>query len=308
MNRIFIIILLLFSFTFSFSQKNKFNRRGQRTGKWLTYSDSAKTKKLFEGKYRNGNSVGTSYYYSIDGNLEKKEKKRFRKLRTTFYHTNGVKSQEGMARVDNLTDRIHYYFYGEWKYYDEKGNLISYAYYKKGELQKTVSLIKPENARDTFCTTLVLIEKLFLEKNKDLIDTLAFCWNNPSLAEKYRNKIYQADSMSFKQIENSFVYFGYPTKEVCGDAANVPFFVFSHAPVKLRERYIELFKAAADLGSISKSSLAFYIDKVKITKGEKQVYGTQFYMNKEKNIVYYTSIDPDNLGKRRLEMGLEEKP
>lgn len=304
--QLFITALLLLAASLLFSQKlNRYNKKGQKTGRWISYSDSARTKKMFDGKLRNGITVGTCYYYTMDGILHKKEVNRFRRLKITFYHSNGKVSQRGMARIEHLTDRIHFYYYGKWKQYDQDGKLIGYEYYKKGELQRTENLMKTGIAKDTFCTILPEIEKIFLSKNKALLDTFALCWNSPPLAEKYRNKIYLADSISFKRIENNLNYYGHPSKEECKDAANIPFFILSHAPVKLREKYVEFFKAAAALGHISKTSLAFYIDKVKIAKGEKQIYGTQFYLDKEKKDVYYPSVDPENLSKRRKEMGLE---
>ena len=65
--------LSLFLFLISnvlFSQSlNRLNKHGERTGKWITYIDDAKTLKSFEGKFRNGKPIGKNYFYSNDGIL-----------------------------------------------------------------------------------------------------------------------------------------------------------------------------------------------------------------------------------------------
>ena len=59
MKKIFVIILVLFLCQHQArAQKNKLDKQGQRTGKWTTYLDSAKTLKSFEGRFRKGNPVG----------------------------------------------------------------------------------------------------------------------------------------------------------------------------------------------------------------------------------------------------------
>src|SRR6266567_625690 len=86
---IFIIIHIFFNDLFS-QKINRLNKQGERTGKWIVYNDSAKTKKSTEGKYRNGNAVGKFYYYTMDGVLERREITRFKILKTTLYYPDGT--------------------------------------------------------------------------------------------------------------------------------------------------------------------------------------------------------------------------
>lgn len=302
----FILIIILASVSL-FSQKlNQYNKKGERTGKWLTYSDAAKTKKLFEGRYRKGNSVGKCSYYNLDGNLERIEKKRFRKIRTYIYRTDGTLSHDGKARIENLPDKIHYYFYGTWKYYDTTGKLFKYGYYNKGILVKTRYVDKSIKTNDSLMFALNNIENDFNRLNNDLLDSLAHCWSSPTLSEKFRNRIYSNDSIPFKKIEWILNIYGYPNKEMCNEAVVVPFYIISHGPYKLRSKYVELFKAAAGIGILSKKSLAFYIDKLKLSAGEKQIYGTQYYLENNYR-KYYPVAEPENLNERRKEMGLEDE-
>ena len=67
-------LCFLFALHFSAQDINRFNKKRERTGKWITYTDASHTKKLSEVKYRNGNVVGTAKYYNTEGQLERIEK------------------------------------------------------------------------------------------------------------------------------------------------------------------------------------------------------------------------------------------
>jgi len=53
-----------------------------------------------------------------------------------------------------------------------------------------------------------------------------------------------------------------------------------------------------------KKDLAYLEDRILVGKGEDQIYGTQFFM-KDFKFIPRPIIDPENLEKRRNEMGLE---
>ncbi len=301
-----IFILSFFSFRLFPQHLNRYNKKGERIGKWVTFSDSAKKLKLFEGKYRKGTAVGTCLYYSLDGVLEKKEIKKFRKLKTTIYYSDGHIRNSGKARIENLSDKIHYYFYGKWKYYDENGNLVKYLYYQKGEIIKTEYVNKNNKTNDSLIFALSKIETDFNKNNIELLDSIKISLFNPARCERLKLKLFKSDSSSFRKTERILNTYGYPAKDVVQESSNIPFYIMSYAPLILREKYLELFKAASGIGSLSPSALAFYIDKIKVAKGEKQIYSTQFYFDKNKNTVYYPCIDPENLNARREAVGLEK--
>ncbi|MBK9284547.1 MAG: hypothetical protein IPM51_09550 [Sphingobacteriaceae bacterium] len=302
-NRIFFLLALLSSCS---TKINQYTRKKEKKGRWITYTDASKSKKLSEGKYRNGNPIGTWYYYNMNGELERKERKRGKKLITTNYYP-GTKNiySAGRAKIKNTPEKIHYYYYGKWKYLNSTGEPIKFIYYEKGHPVKTEYISKNNKLNDTLITHLMKIDEHFKSKNANFIDSVNHCWSNPKLAEKYIQKIYLNDSVSSLRIEKIFAEFGYTDKELCGDNASlVPFYIISYSPIEIREKYLELFKAAASLGKMDKKTLCYYIDKIKITRGEKQVYSTQFYLSNRKN-VYYPVIEPEKLNQRRTEMGLE---
>lgn len=308
MKTISYIFLILFSITsyHSFSQKlNRLNKHGERMGKWITYIDDAKKLKSFEGKFKNGVSTGKCYFYNNDGVLDRREINRFRKMKTTFYYPNGIVKLRGNAKLENLPDRVHYYFYGKWKSYNDSGELVKNLYYEQGKLIKTEYLNKNIKTNDSLIEALNMIDKEFTNHNNLLTDSINANLKNPSKKHFFENQLCYMDSVSFENISKVIDIYGYPSKEIAGESSGIPFYILSFAPLSVKEKYINQFILAADRGFISWKSLAFFIDKLKVAKGEKQIYGTQGIYNEKYHFMMHPVIDPENLNKRRAAVGLE---
>ncbi len=141
-------ILLLLSFAllclpaYSIQQGKKekgFDKNGQRDGKWCTYYDQSKGIKDKVGKYKHGEQVGKWKYYTHEGILYKEERYNLRKHRIhTKIYKNGKLLKTGKARIVDEPDGIHYYWYGEWKYYNENGKLEKIIIYDNGKAVNTI--------------------------------------------------------------------------------------------------------------------------------------------------------------------------
>ena len=300
-----LFFILLFVYAASAQKINRLNKNGERTGKWITYIDDEKKIKSFEGKFRSGNTKGKCYYYNNDGLLNRTEISRFKKMKTTFYHPNGNLKLKGNARFENLPDKIHYYFYGKWKSYNESGKLDKYCFYEQGKLLKTVYLDKSIKTNDSLIEALNVTDKEFAEHNKTLTDSINAYVKNQAKRTVFGNLLQFYDSLSFERITYLIDIYGYPSKEIAGESVSIPFYILSFAPLAIKEKYTNEFILAADRGYISWKSLAYFIDKVKVAKGEKQVYGTSGRYDKDYNYTIYPVIDPVNLNKRREGVGLE---
>ena len=299
-------LLVCFSDLLIAQSINQFNNKGKRTGKWIIYLDDSNNVKSFEGKFRNGISVGTCYYYTNEGVLEKKDVKKFRKLKTTFYHPNGKVRLKGNARLENLPDRIHYYFYGQWKVFDETGVLIKSNYYTKGELTRTVYFDKNIKTNDSLINALTLIDKEFTLHNNSLVDSANNNRKNKTKYLEFRNQLHLKDSLTFNEIEKIFRIYGYPSVSIVGEASAIPFYILGFAPISIKEKNLEILKIAADNKEISWRSLAMFIDKIKVAKNEKQIYRTQsWYDKKTSKEVFYPTEDLEHLNERRLKVGLD---
>lgn len=304
-----LLFLVVFSFLSSlmFSQSlNRLNKHGQRVGKWVTYLDDDKKVKSFEGKFRNGKPVGKSYFYNNAGVLDRTEVSRFRKLKTRFYYPNGVVKLRGQAKMENLPDRIHYYFYGKWKAYNDSGALIRYDFYEKGTFVNSTYINTGNGINDTLITTLRQIDAEFTAHNRTLTDSINAYAKDELKQTRFKSIMDFKDSISFAAIEKIIQRYGYPSKQIAGEAVDIPFYILGYAPVTIKEKYLNEFILAADRGTISWASLAHFIDKVQVAKGEKQVYGTQGEYDKNYKLILYPVADPEGLNERRKRVGLEE--
>ena len=299
-----IFLIVVSCYTLQAQKLNQLNKNKQRTGKWINYSDSAKTTKLFEGRFKNGKAVGKAYYYLPSGLLDRTELTRFKKLKTAMYYPNGKLRQTGQARIDNLPDKIHYYFYGRWKYYDETGELIKYCYYKKGNLIRTVFLNPKAKAGDSLAKALYTLDTAFVRKNQYLISQIQKDATIPYRCESYREKLYKYDTLTFRAIETIIKKYDYPTKSLVGEANIIPFSIMSYASRSVREKYVPLFIKVAERGDLEWSSVAIFIDKARIAFGKEQVYGTQYNFDKRGRLVYFPIEDKDHLNERRNKIGL----
>lgn len=257
-----------------------------------------------EGHYRNGKSIRKNYYYSNNGVLERREIYRFKKIKTKFYYPNGNVKLMGSARIDNNEKEIHYYFYGKWKRYNENGKLEKKLIYEKGKLIRSNYTDKSISINDSLVIAIDEIDKEFSSHNKSLTDSLKLTDENSVKEIIFMERLKNLDSISFSKIENIINKFGYPSKKTIGELSPVPFYILSFAPIYIKEKYLLIFSLAATNGDIDLKSYAFYIDKIKIAKGQKQIYGTQYYLDSKKKI-YYPSEDIENLNNRRLQMGFD---
>lgn len=94
----------------------------------------------------------------------------------------------------------------------------------------------------------------------------------------------------------------WPTAELVGnDASDATFFLAQHSlDLDLQKKALVLFKQIEGDNINQLTLIAYLEDRVLINSGQKQLYGTQF-----KNGKLHPVDDPDNLNKRRAQIGLE---
>ena len=75
---------------------------------------------------------------------------------------------------------------------------------------------------------------------------------------------------------------GWPKKSVVkGSAASTVFLIIQHSDIETQKKYLPLMKEAADNGEANWSSLALLIDRVNLSEGKEQIYGSQIYRNED---------------------------
>jgi len=82
--------------------------------------------------------------------------------------------------------------------------------------------------------------------------------------------------------------------------------VIQHAPLKYQEKYLNNFKQLAENGKINKRDVYMMEDRILVSQGKPQIYGTQVGKNKSTGeFELYKVLDSLNLDKRRQVAGFE---
>jgi hypothetical protein len=302
-----ILLFLLFNF-YSFSQKriNQYKNL-ERQGLWIVYQDSTKKQIDNIGRYRKGIPKGTWKYYDSEGRLNKKEKNIFKKIYTTYYHTNGAIKKKGKARIVITKQMVHYYYYGNWFVYDSTGQLIKKQVYADGN--KISEVCFKTSYEQKINDSLVEIVKQLDHQLYLYSDSLKQAEQNFGKTSTQYDRYWSLNNLNSLKVLSDIDYiikkFGYPGKTLVGKEYALVFSIISSASIQYKLKYYDVFVDAADSGELDWSDVAFFVDKVKVAKKEKQIYGTQCKFNKN-DIIYYPILEKSKLNERRKKIGLEE--
>ncbi|MEJ5048989.1 DUF6624 domain-containing protein [Chryseobacterium culicis] len=116
----------------------------------------------------------------------------------------------------------------------------------------------------------------------------------------------QKDSINLLKVKKILDEKGWVGKDKVGAQANSALFlVIQHSDLETQKKYLPMMKEAVAKGNASPGSLALLIDRIEIREGRKQIYGSQIGIIQSNNTFYVSPlIDPDNVDKRRTEVGL----
>jgi antitoxin component YwqK of YwqJK toxin-antitoxin module len=105
----------------------------KREGFWVELYEQDTSKYKSKGYYQASDPKKTWRYY-LNGKLIKKEKYKLGICNTTFYFKNGKIESQGQTNLSETTTETHWFYNGNWRYYDEKGKLTCIRNYNNGEL------------------------------------------------------------------------------------------------------------------------------------------------------------------------------
>ncbi|MCV9930477.1 hypothetical protein OIU83_22645 [Flavobacterium sp. LS1R49] len=114
------------------------------------------------------------------------------------------------------------------------------------------------------------------------------------------------DSLNLIKISEILDKKGWIGENVIGSQANQTLFlVIQHSDLKTQQKYLPMMRDAVKKGNAKASSLALLEDRIALREGRKQIYGSQLAKNPATNKQYISPLeDPDNVDKRRAEVGL----
>jgi hypothetical protein len=116
----------------------------------------------------------------------------------------------------------------------------------------------------------------------------------------------RTDSINLIKVKAILDKYGWLGVDDIGSQCNTALFmVIQHADLKSQEHYIPLMREAVKNKKARPSELALLEDRVALRQGKKQIYGSQIGQYQSTLQYYVLPLeDPDNVDKRRAEVGL----
>lgn len=114
------------------------------------------------------------------------------------------------------------------------------------------------------------------------------------------------DSLNLIQVEAIINKHGWLGSDKIGSQANTTLFmVIQHSELPDQIKYLPMMREAVKKGNAKASSLALLEDRVALKQGKRQIYGSQISWNMQTDVSFVAPLeDPDNVDKRRAEVGL----
>jgi hypothetical protein len=117
----------------------------------------------------------------------------------------------------------------------------------------------------------------------------------------------EIDRKNLVRLEEIIQKHGWPGKKLVGEKGSVAaFLILQHSEQATQEKYLQLFKKAAQSGDARMADAAMLEDRVLMRQGKKQIYGTQLQSNGQSNgkLFLYPIEDEANVDARRESVGL----
>ncbi len=119
--------------------------------------------------------------------------------------------------------------------------------------------------------------------------------------------INEKDAINLIEITNTLDKYGWLGPDVIGDKGSAALFlVIQHVDKQTQEKYLPMMREAVKNGKAKGSDLALLEDRVALSQGKKQIYGSQIHRDNITGKYFLAPIeDEPNVNKRRAEVGLE---
>lgn len=114
----------------------------KKEGKWASvYVEDSVAYKYIE-HYKKDQPVKKWKTY-INGKIYKTEKYKNGICNVRSYYENGRLESKGNTKLETDTIQTHWFYFGEWKFYSDKGKLTEIKHYEKGELISEQKIKQP---------------------------------------------------------------------------------------------------------------------------------------------------------------------
>lgn len=145
LKNILLTLLSVFVFVSCQTKTNQYikisEKSQKRHGKWIEKYPTEEGTLITVGKYKKGEKVGV-WKTTLENQLYQKEKIRRKKIKMFVYHRNGNIMERGQSKLDISENERHWYYFGDWKFYDENGKLKYVKKYADGKKIDSLSFNK----------------------------------------------------------------------------------------------------------------------------------------------------------------------
>lgn len=169
---------------------------------------------------------------------------------------------------------------------------------------------KIENTLQTNEQLIAMLDEIWISEQQPITlrDSMIELYGADSKeAEKYQ-LIYEKNHLvNEEKISNLLDSHGWPDKSVIGEQGNWTICnVIQHAENDVRIKYLPMMKEAVLAKQLLPRFLVRAQDRIATEQGELQIYGGQMkYYPATKSFNVWPVFDPENIDKRRAEIGLE---
>lgn len=105
----------------------------KKEGKWVTFNMDEDVQYEFIEHYKNDLPVKKWKTY-INSKIYKTEKYKNGICIVKTYYENGKLESKGKTKLETNSVEMHWFYFGEWKFYSDKGKLKSIKNYDNGQL------------------------------------------------------------------------------------------------------------------------------------------------------------------------------
>jgi hypothetical protein len=154
-----------------------------------------------------------------------------------------------------------------------------------------------------------MLDSIYIEdqKYRQQIDGIEkkYGWESKEMKAHWKI-INEKDSINLIKVKSILDKYGWLGTDVVGWQGNATLFlVIQHSDQATQEKYLPIMREAVKSGKAQGNDLALLEDRVALGQGKRQIYGSQIGRDPETQIYYVSPLeDPDNVDKRRAEVGL----
>lgn len=117
----------------------------------------------------------------------------------------------------------------------------------------------------------------------------------------------EVDTQNSMWLDEMIEQHGWPTRSLVGEeAAQAAFLIVQHSPaLEFQKKCLQLLEQAVQENEADPISLAYLTDRIRISEGKPQRYGTQGQTSPDGSITPFPIEDEEQVDERRKAIGLE---